>query len=125
LAAPDVDAMGIGEFGGSPGRTRGGAHEDRAVLGPTRLLALGAIVLVGVLYWKPIHSYEHTSAVLGRREAEVSRLQAQQRQLKDRIAAVGTGQDLIREARRLGFVKPGEQLFIVRGIAAWRAGKKK
>jgi hypothetical protein len=29
---------------------------------------------------------------------------------------------LLREARRLGFVKPGEQLFIVRGIAAWRAG---
>jgi hypothetical protein len=29
----------------------------------------------------------------------------------------------VREARRLGFVKPGEQLFIVRGIAAWRAGR--
>lgn len=90
----------------------------------TRLLALGALALVAVLYWKPIHSYEHTSAVLGRREAEVSRLEAQQRQLKARIATVGTGQELIREARRLGFVKPGEQLFIVRGIAAWRAGKK-
>ena len=75
----------------------------------------------GVLYWKPIHSYEHTKAVLSRREAEVSRLETQQRQLKQRIATVGTGQDLVREARRLGFVKPGEQLFIVRGIAAWRA----
>jgi cell division protein FtsB len=91
------------------------------VLGPTRLLALGAIVLVAVLYWKPIHSYERTKAVLARREGEVSRLETQQRQLKQRIATVGTGQDLVREARRLGFVKPGEELFIVRGIAAWRA----
>jgi cell division protein FtsB len=59
--------------------------------------------------------------MLARREAEVSRLETQQRQLKQRLATVGTGQSLVREARRLGFVKPGEQLFIVRGIAAWRA----
>jgi hypothetical protein len=81
---------------------------------PTRLLALGALVLVGVLYWKPIRSYEHTKAVLDRRESEVARLQL-------RIATVGTGPELLREARRLGFVKPGEQLFIVRGISSWRA----
>jgi len=92
------------------------------MLRPTRLLALGALVLVAVLYWKPIRSYEHTSAVLSRRQGEVARLEVQQRQLKARIASVGTGPELVREARRLGFVKPGEQLFIVRGIAAWRAG---
>ena len=91
------------------------------MLRPTRLLALGALALVGLLYWKPLLSYEHTRAVLQNREAEVSRLQQQQRQLKARIATVGTGDGLVREARRLGFVKPGEQLFIVRGIAAWRA----
>ena len=59
-------------------------------------------------------------AVLQRREAEVSRLQAQQKQLQTRIATVGSGDALVREARRLGLVKPGERLFIVRGIAAWR-----
>jgi cell division protein FtsB len=91
------------------------------VLRPTRLLALGALVLVAVLYWKPIRSYEHTKAVLARREGQVSRLEQQQAELKARIATVGTGAELVREARRLGFVKPGEQLFIVRGIAAWRA----
>ena len=92
------------------------------MLRPTRLLALAALVLVGLLYWKPIRSYQHTKAVLDRREAEVARLEVKQNQLKTRIATVGTGPDLVREARRLGFVKPGEQLFIVRGIAAWRAG---
>ena len=91
------------------------------MLRPTRLLAIGGLILVCVLYWKPIHSYERTQAVLRSDEAQVSRLLAEQRQLKGRIAAVGTGVGLLREARRLGFVKPGEQLFIVRGIAAWRA----
>ncbi len=90
------------------------------MLRPTRLLALGALALIGLLYWKPLRTYEHTRTVVHNREAEVSRLEQQQRQLKARIATVGTGDDLVREARRLGFVKPGEQLFIVRGISAWR-----
>jgi cell division protein FtsB len=91
------------------------------MLRPTRLLALGALALVCLLYWKPIRSYQHTKAVLDRRETEVARLQVKQKNLKTRIGTVGTGPDLVREARRLGFVKPGEQLFIVRGIAGWRA----
>ena len=90
------------------------------VLRPTRLLALAGLVLIALLYWKPLHSYQHARAVLQRREAEVSRLQAQQKQLQTRIATVGSGDALVREARRLGLVKPGERLFIVRGIAAWR-----
>jgi cell division protein FtsB len=85
-----------------------------------RLLALGGLALVALLYWKPLRTYEHTRAVLQRRQAEVAQLQTQQQQLQHRLATVGTGPDLVREARRLGLVKPGEQLFIVRGIAAWR-----
>ena len=111
--------------GAARGVARAKSSRRDALRPDTCLLAAAAgLVLVGVLYWKPIHSYEHTRAVLQRREAEVSRLETQQRQLKARIATVGTGQELVREARRLGFVKPGEQLFIVRGIAAWRAGHR-
>ena len=51
----------------------------------TRLLALGAIVVAGVLYWKPLHSYMHTRDVLNRREAEVAKLQQQQDRLEARI----------------------------------------
>lgn len=96
--------------------------ESVLVRRPTAWLALCAIVLIGVLYWKPLHTYARTRAELRNREAQVSSLEAEQRQLKARIATVGTGPELLREARRLGFVKPGEELFIVRGIAAWRAG---
>jgi cell division protein FtsB len=90
------------------------------MLRPTRLLAVGGLVLIAFLYWKPLRTYEHTHAVLDRRQAQVAELRKQQRQLQHRLATVGTGPELIREARRLGLVKPGEQLFIVRGIAAWR-----
>ena len=90
------------------------------MLRPTRLLALGGLVLIALLYWKPLRTYQHTRAVLGRRQADVEQLRLQQTQLQHRLATVGTGDDLIREARRLGLVKPGEQLFIVRGIGAWR-----
>ena len=41
-------------------------------------------------------------------------------QLEKRIAQAGTSDQLVREARRLGLVKPGERLFIVKGISAWR-----
>jgi cell division protein FtsB len=90
------------------------------MLRPTRLLALGGLVLIALFYWKPLRTYEHTHGVLDRRQADVSRLQQQQHTLEKRLESVGTGDELIREARRLGLVKPGEQLFIVRGIAAWR-----
>jgi cell division protein FtsB len=85
-----------------------------------RLIALGGLALIGLLYWKPLRTYEHTHRVLQRRQAEVAQLRQQQQVLQHRLDTVGTGADLIREARRLGLVKPGEQLFIVRGIAAWR-----
>ena len=47
-------------------------------------------------------------------------LREEKAQLQKRIAQAGTGGQLVREARRLGLVKPGEKLFIVRGIATWR-----
>ena len=86
----------------------------------TRLLAVGGLAVIGLLYWKPLRTYEHTRSVLDRRQAEVTQLRQEQQQLQQRLASVGSGDDLIREARRLDLVKPGEQLFIVRGIAAWR-----
>ena len=86
----------------------------------TRLLAVAGLALIALLYWKPLRTYEHTRTVLDRRQAEVAQLQSQQQQLERRLETVATGDQLIREARRLGLVKPGERLFIVRGIAAWR-----
>ena len=90
------------------------------LLKPTRLLALGAIALLGFLYWKPLKTYFRTKHELQARRAEVHALKVEQRRLAQRIAAVGSTPQLVREARRLGLVKPGERLFIVKGIPSWR-----
>jgi cell division protein FtsB len=90
------------------------------MLRPTRLLALGGLLVIALLYWKPLHTYEHTKAQVTRRQQQVAQLAAEKQELEQRLATVGSGQNLIREARRLGLVKPGEELFIVRGISEWR-----
>ena len=89
-------------------------------LRPTRLLAIAGLTLVAFLYWKPAHTYLHTKQQLQARNAEVQTLRTQRARLEKRIAQTATGGQLVREARRLGLVKPGERLFIVKGITAWR-----
>ena len=89
-------------------------------LRPTRLLALGGVLLVAFVYWKPAHAYLRTKHTLDTRQADVRALRAEKTRLEKRLAQAGTRQQLVREARRLGLVKPGERLFIVRGIPAWR-----
>jgi cell division protein FtsB len=87
---------------------------------PTRLLAIGAVLLVTFLYWKPLHTYLRTKHELQARHAQLQSLQAERTTLQQKIALAGTPQQLVRQARLLGLVKPGERLFIVRGISAWR-----
>jgi cell division protein FtsB len=89
-------------------------------LRPTRLLAIGGVVLVAFLYWKPAHTYFATKHELRTREAQVQQLRVEKARLEQHIARADTKSELVREARQLGDVKPGERLFIVRNIAAWR-----
>jgi len=86
----------------------------------SRLLAAAGLVLLAFLYWKPAHAYFDAKHELQNRRAEVHALHVEHGQLERRVAQAGTGEQFVREARRLGLVKPGEKLFIVKGIAAWR-----
>jgi cell division protein FtsB len=94
-------------------------------LRPTRLLAIAGLTLVAFLYWKPAHTYLHTKKELQVQNAEVATLRDQKARLEQRVARSATGGQLVREARRLGLVKPGERLFIVKGIPAWRHAHSK
>ena len=87
---------------------------------PTRLLALGALALVAFLYWKPMHTYLRAKHDLRIRRAQVHALVVEKTRLERRIALANTDTELIRQGRLLGLVRPGEQLFVVRGIGAWR-----
>jgi cell division protein FtsB len=83
------------------------------------LVVAAGICLVGVLYYRPVKSYLSASHQLAERRAEVKALAREKTVLEARLASSDTGQSLLEEARRLGYVRPGEHLFIVRGIKAW------
>jgi cell division protein FtsB len=82
-------------------------------------VAAAAIVLVGLLYARPLRSYVETKHELARRAADVRALKADRRALQHRLAESSTAEALTQQARRLGLVRPGEKLFIVKGISAW------
>ena len=88
-----------------------------------RWLALAAIGVAALLYARPLQSYFGAKHELARRAAEVEALKQQRRALQHQLARSTTPDALAREARRLGFVRPGERLFIVKGISAWLHGR--
>jgi cell division protein FtsB len=83
------------------------------------IVALAGVCLVSYMYYRPVKSYMSSSHELSQRKAEVQELTRQKRLLEQRLAASGTGQALLEEARRLGYVRPGERLFVVRGVKEW------
>jgi len=88
-----------------------------------RWLVVGGILLVVFLYYRPLRTYMHARQALAQRTAEVRNLRREQRALERRLTRAASGGELVREARRLGLVKPGERLFIVKGIEAWRKAR--
>jgi hypothetical protein len=89
-------------------------------LGWGRWLAVGALCLIGLLYYRPIAAYRSTGDELRLRGSEVRTLRAQKLALEQKLSLAESGATLLRKARRLGLVKPGERLFIVQGISEWR-----
>ncbi|MEK6274873.1 MAG: septum formation initiator family protein [Actinomycetota bacterium] len=85
-----------------------------------RWLAVAIVGFVAFLYSQPLRSYLSTRDAVASREQEVRLLHAQKLRFERRLATSDTPAAVMREARRLGYVKPGERLFIVKGIAAWR-----
>jgi cell division protein FtsB len=85
-----------------------------------RLAAVAVLALVGFLYVQPLRTYLDRRDTVARRSAEVRALDAERRQLERRLAAQTSTAALVQEARRLALVKPGERLYIVKGIDAWR-----
>lgn len=85
-----------------------------------RLVAVGTLAVVALLYYRPLKSYVETRASLQERQEEVRELRAKRDDLARRLKDADTPEALTRRARELGLVRPGEQLFIVKGIEEWR-----
>ena len=90
-----------------------------------RLLWLTALVAVAAyLYYQPLSSYLETRNDLAARRAEVETLRIAKAGLELRLTSSTSLESTQREARRIGFVLPGEQLFVVKGIPAWRRAQR-
>jgi cell division protein FtsB len=85
-----------------------------------RWAAVATLAVVALLYYRPLKSYVETRTSLQQRQAEVRDLRAKRNELARRLQDADTPEALTRRARRLGLVKPGEQLFIVKGIEGWK-----
>jgi hypothetical protein len=85
-----------------------------------RWLAVGAFVLVALLYYRPLKAYMDARSELGHRSQVVHTLQAEKSRLQQRLGSSTSLATLSREARALGYVRPDEHLFIVKGIEQWR-----
>ena len=103
-------------------RFQGRRHGRRRI---ARWIALGVAILLALLYYRPLSAYVDTRHTLRVRTAEVQALSTRKHQLEDRLAEIRSGGTLVRGARRLGLVQPGERLFIVRGIPEWRRANAK
>jgi chorismate-pyruvate lyase len=84
------------------------------------VLPVLVLLVVAYFYYRPIASWMHTRDALARREAQVAALQRQKAEFEQAVARATTLSALTRRARRIGLVHQGEQLFIVKGIPAWR-----
>ena len=97
---------------------RRSARRRRLRLG--RLWAIGVVVVVAYLYYRPLSSWLHTRAALTQRTQQVQVLQAQKAALEQDVIRATSLTQLARSARRIGLVRPGERLFLVEGISHWR-----
>jgi cell division protein FtsB len=85
-----------------------------------RWLILGVALLIGFLYYRPLSTYLETKQELERRTAELRDLKEDRAALERRLAGAEEPASVERQARRLGLVRPGERLFIITGVDAWR-----
>src|SRR3954447_8617099 len=90
-----------------------------------RWAAVGVLALVALLYYRPLHAYHHAKHEQAQRAAAVQKLRDEKARLERKLGASTSLDTLAREARALGYVKPGEHLFIVKGIQQWRQRERR
>ncbi len=91
-----------------------------ALLTRRRAFALAVLVLVGLLYYRPLHDYFGSRAERAGRLSELGKLERQHAALQRKLQDASSPAAISAEERLLGYVRPGEHLFIVKDIPQWR-----
>jgi cell division protein FtsB len=81
-----------------------------------RWLGVAVLVAIGLAYIHPLRNYSGAKDRVVERRAELAALEREIADIDRRIALSGEASFVEREARLLGLVRPGERLFIVRGV---------
>jgi cell division protein FtsB len=81
-----------------------------------RWAGAGVLVLIALSYIHPLNSYRHARNEVAQRQVAISSLERDNAALAKRVTTAGKSEFVVREARRLGLVRPGEHLFIVKGV---------
>jgi hypothetical protein len=105
-------------------RTRAKAPRSRSRRRLRLLWLTGLVAVAAYLYYQPLSSYLETRSDLAARRAEVESLRIAKAELELRLASSTSIDATQREARRIGYVLPGEQLFVVKGIPDWRRAQR-
>ena len=79
-----------------------------------RWLGAAVLVVIALSYVSPLRAYREARDEVEARRAEVAKLEQKRRELRKRLAYARTDAFVEREARKLGLVRPGERLFIVK-----------
>ncbi len=85
---------------------------------------LASVAVAAYLYYRPLASYFETKSDLATMRAEVETLRIAKSALELRLADSTSTEATRREARRIGYVRPGERLYIVKGIPDWRTAHR-
>jgi cell division protein FtsB len=85
-----------------------------------RWFAVAVLVLVGLLYYRPLHDYFASRAQRSQRVTEVKKLEREQAILERKVRQASSAAALDAQERLLDYVHYGEHLFIVKDIQQWR-----
>jgi cell division protein FtsB len=87
-----------------------------------RWAGAAVLVLIGLSYIHPLTSYRHAREEVAQRRAAIDAIERDNADLVRRLELTSKSDFVVREARRLGLVRPGEHLFIVKGLGTSKGG---
>ena len=98
-------------------RTKTRKRRQRVRLG--RFAPLVVAIVVAYLYYRPLANWFAMRHTLAQSTAQVRTLSAQKAALEREVEQATSLVQLERSARQIGLVRPGERLFIVKGVRDW------
>jgi cell division protein FtsB len=91
-----------------------------SLLSRRRVFAVGVLILVGLLYYRPLHDYFAARAQRAERVVELRKVTREKAALERRLQEASSSAALAAQERLLNYIRPGDHLFIVKNIRQWR-----